>query len=351
MRNFLLFVLTIILLISACKKDDPPTALDVSLNSGVFIVNQGTLTASNASLSFFDNSANNLYNGLFYAVNLTQLGDVAQSISIYNDIAFVVVSNSGVIYAIDAKSAKLKGTISNLVSPRYMMVINDQKAYVSDLYSMDLAIVNPTTYEVTGSIPLGRTSEEMVIIGKEVFVANWSDFNQGSIVNNRILVVDSEIDSVTANIKVGIEPNSLVVDKNDNLWVLCTGGYNHVENPSLWKIDGNAHIVVDSIIFNELYSFPSNLEINGSGDTLFYLNNGIFKMPIDAATMPTDPFIKESAGREFTFLGVDPVNSDIYASNPLNNLTDGIVYRYNKKGYYLSQMKTGIVPAAFGFSY
>jgi hypothetical protein len=351
MRNLLLVILAIVTLFANCKKDDSQTPLDVTLNPGVFIVNQGTLSASNASLSYFDNSAVKLYNNLFYDVNTIKLGDVAQSITMHKNNAFVVVNNSGVIYAIDKITAKIKGTISNLVSPRHMLVVNDQKAYVTDLYSLKVAIVNPATYEVTGSISLGRTSEELALVGDKIFVANWLDINQEPVINDRIMIIDSNADTVSGSIQVGIEPISLVVDKNSHLWVLCTGGYNFVEKPSLWKIDGNTFDILDTITFSDLYSYPSNLEINGTGDTLFYLYKGIYKMPTDATELPENPFIMENNNREFTFLGVDPNNGDLYASNPLDNLSPGIVYRYNKKGSFISQINTGIVPAAFGFNY
>ena len=219
------------------------------------------------------------------------------------------------------------------------------------MYSLKVAIVNPSTYNVIGSITLGRTSEDLALVGNHVFVANWLDVNQEPLVNDRVIIIDSEADTVTGSIKVGIEPISLAVDKNYHVWVLCTGGFNAIENPSLWKIDGYTFEVLETITFTDLFSYPSNLEINGTGDTLFYLNDGIFKMPIDATELPDNPIIKEDNNREFTFLGVDPVNNDIYVSNPLDNLSPGIVYKYNYKGNYMSQVNTGIVPADFGFNY
>lgn len=350
MRNYFIALLAVLTLFSACKKDDP-TNEEVELKDGVFIVNQGTFTASNASLSYFDYASGTIQNDLFYSVNNTTLGDVAQSITINNNVAYIVVNNSGLVYGIDTKTAEYKGKIENLTSPRHMLILNDQKAYISDLYSKELSIVNPSTFEVTGNVPLGYTSEELVKIGSEVFVANWSAYTQEPLVNNNVIVVDSESDQVTDTIKVGVEPNSMVVDKNNNLWVLCSGGYNHVETASLWKIDGSTHDVLDSLIFSEVYFYPSNLEINGTGDTLFYLRTGIFKMPIDATALPGDEFVKETEERDFIFLGVDPVKGDIFASDPLDNLSAGKIYHFSSKGSFLPVTNAGIVPGAFGFNY
>lgn len=351
MRNYFIAFIAVLSLFSACKKNDPQPPPPADLKEGVFIVNQGTYTASNASLSYLEFSANTLTNNLFSSVNGSTLGDVAQSITIQNDVAYIVVNNSGLIYAIDTKDASLKGKIQDLVSPRYMLVINNDKAYVSDLYSQAIAVVNPTTFEVTGSIPLGYTSEEMSLIGNEVFVANWSAYTQEPLLNNNVIVLNSESDQVVDTIKVGIEPNSMVVDKNDNLWVLCSGGYTHAENASLWQIDAVSHTVVDSLIFEDILSYPSNLEINGTGDTLFYIDNGIFKMSLDANKLPEESFIRENETRNFVFLGVDPVTSEVFVSDPLDNLSEGNVFHFNEKGGYITTYKTGIVPAAFGFNY
>lgn len=351
MKNLWYLIIFTLLSIGGCKSDDPPAPVEVSLSDGVFIVNQGTFTASNASLSYLENEQSVLYNNLFAAVNGAPLGDVAQSISMYNGLAYIVVNNSGLIYAIDSRSCVVQGKISNLGSPRFMQIVNDQKAYVSDLFNFEVNIVNPSTYEVTGKINIGRTSEEMAMIGTDVFIANWSGYNQGEIINDRIMVVNSNTDQLSDTIKVGIEPNSMVVDKDNHLWVLCSGGYEYTEKPTLWKIDGQTHDILKTLTFPDLYTSPVELEINGTGDSLFYLNKGVYKMAISADTIPEEPFIQQINDRVFLYLGVDPVNGNIYISNPKDYLSTGIVYQYNKLGYYKAGFETGVVPADFGFNY
>jgi YVTN family beta-propeller protein len=349
MRNAFFIVLAFMLLLSACKKEST-TPVELTLQDGVFIVNQGSFTVGNSSLSYFQTTNNETFQNVFSAVNNVPLGDVAQSIFIDENTAYIVVNNSGLVYAIDRWTALYKGTIDSLASPRNFLKVSDTKAYVTDLFSNSISIVNPQTYSKTGEIKVDRSTEEMAMVGSEVFVANWSGYNQ-SLKNNKILVVNSGNDQVVDSIQVGVEPNSMVVDKNNNLWVLCSGGFENEEIPSLWKIDPASHHVIDTLIFPELELNPVSLEISGAGDTLFYLNYGVYKMAITDTQLPESVFIPENSGRYFLTLGVDPSNGNLFISNPLDYFGDGLVYRFDKYGNYKEQFGVGIIPGAFGFNY
>ena len=348
-KLFIAFSLAAILF-SACKKTSNGDPIEISLTEGVFIVNQGNFTVGNSSLSYFEPGLLKKYNNLFITVNNIPLGDVAQSITIDDSNAYIVVNNSGVIHIIDRWSAEVKGKISQLGSPRNMLKISDTKAYVSDLYKNSVTILNPTTYEVTGEIPVGRSTEEMVQFGSEVFAANWSGYNQ-TLLNNKVLIIDGNQDKMVDSITVGIEPNSMVLDKDNNIWVLCSGGYDNAAIPSLWKIDAANHTVKDTLFFPELELNPGSLEINGAGDSLFYINNGIYRISVSDTDLPDSAFIKQDDEKIFMTLGVDPVNGDIYASNPLDYQKNGKVYRFSAMGVLKSNMEAGIVPGAFGFNY
>lgn len=58
----------------------------------------------------------------------------------------------------------------------------------------------------------------MVRIGRYVYTNCWS-------YNNRILVIDTETDTVCDTIEVGVQPTSLVVDRHGMLWTATDGGY------------------------------------------------------------------------------------------------------------------------------
>jgi hypothetical protein len=123
------------------------------------------------------------------------------------------------------------------------------------------------------------------------------------------------------------------------------------ENPGLWKIDGSNGQVLKTFMFPVLESNPSALKINGAGDELFFLNNGLYKMSVNDTQLPTDPFISQANGRFFVYLGLDPVNNDIYIGDPKDYQSNGVVYRFSSTGVLKNEITAGIIPAAFGFNY
>ena len=120
--------------------------------AGLFITNEGNFQYGNASLSYYDPETKQVQNEVFFRANGMKLGDVAQSMTIYDNKGWVVVNNSHVIFAIDLNTFKEVGRIENLTSPRYIHFLSDEKAYVTQLWDNRIFIINPRTYEITGHI-------------------------------------------------------------------------------------------------------------------------------------------------------------------------------------------------------
>ena len=173
MSRKIINIVVILFLAWSCS-DEPVRTMffDLNTENGVFISCEGNFMYGNASLSFYNSENNTVQNQLFYARNNVPLGDVSQSLTLYENTLFIVVNNSGKIFAIDSETAEFKGVITGFTSPRYMHFISDKKAYVSDLYAHKISIVNPKTFEISGEIELSEnhTSEQMVQLGKYVFV-------------------------------------------------------------------------------------------------------------------------------------------------------------------------------------
>lgn len=340
----------LLLLMTSCMKWDYGENLtDFSgASTGLFIICEGNFQYGNATLSFYDPKTNTVENEIFFRANGMKLGDVAQSMTIYGDRGWIVVNNSHVVFAIDVDTYRETGRIENLTSPRYIHFINEEKAYVTQIWDNRIFIVNPKTYSISGYItvpdmPLSSGStEQMVDWENFVFCNCWS-------YQNKIIKIDTETDEVVGSLSIGIQPNSLVIDKKGRLWTITDGGFDGspygYEVPSLYCIDPQSFTVTRIFEF-ELGSSPSELQINGSGDTLYWLDDAVWRMDIDDTMLPSSPFIPFTETK-FYGLTVDPLSDEVYVADAIDFSQQGMVYRYSPDGLPLNSFYVGVTPGAF----
>ena len=316
--------------------------------AGLFVINEGNFQYGNASLSYYNPATKSVENEVFYRANAMKLGDVAQSMTLYGDTGWIVVNNSHVIFAIDPATFKEKGRIENLTSPRYIHFLSDEKAYVTQLWDNRIFIVNPKRYEVTGYIECpamtmeSGSTEQMVQWGKYVFVNCWS-------YQNRILKIDTTTDKVVAELEVGIQPTSLVLDCYGKLWSITDGGYEDspygYEAPSLYCIDAETFTIEKQFRFAK-GDAPSEVQLNGRGDKLYWINNDVWAMDVTADRIPVKPFIPYSDTLYYG-LTIDPRSGEVYVADAIDYVQAGKIYRYSERGERLDEFYAGITPGAF----
>ena len=197
-------ILILSLLAVGCMEWDYALDEEFSIDSsgrGLFICNEGNFQYGNATLSYYNPETCEVENEVFFRANAMKLGDVAQSMTMYNNRGWVVVNNSHVIFSIDLDTFKEVGRVTGLTSPRYIHFLSDQKAYVTQIWDNRIFIINPTRYEITGYIEVPNmtmeqgSTEQMVQKGKYLYVNCWS-------YQNRILKIDTDTDSIVSELEV-----------------------------------------------------------------------------------------------------------------------------------------------------
>jgi DNA-binding beta-propeller fold protein YncE len=342
-----------LLLMGGCESNQTPSdETPVPYGEGVYVLCEGSYGAGNASLWFYDRDTKEVKADVFGQANDAKLGDVGQSMLLHNGDLLVVVNNSGVVYSLDAATGVVKGMIENLLSPRFVAIApSGTKGYISQMYTNKVVVFDPRTMTVTGELELEGVadSEQMVIWGGKLFVAAWSN-------GHKIVVVDTETDTQVDLFEVGVQPYSMVLDKDGYIWVVCDGGNEWsylpegvtMEAPSLWKISAETHEATKLHTFTPGGYFRSRLAIDGQGDTLYFIYDAVWAVDVASGVFPSEPLIAVEGWGQYG-LDVDPFNGDIYIADAKDYVSNGAVLRYNDKGEKVDEFEVGLLPSKFVF--
>ena len=327
-----------------------PPPVNSSYQNGIFVVNEGNFNWGNASITFINENDSTVEQDVFKTHNDRSLGDVAESMQTFNGNGFIIVNNSNKIEVVSLKDFTSVKSMTGFSSPRFMIVVDSTKAYVTNMQT-NISVIDLATLSIKKSIFTGSWTESLIHFNNYVFITAIGLMNDPSSQRNaQILVIDTKSDQIVDSIKTSKEPIGMVMDKKDKIWVLCTGGYDHFEPPTLLLIDPSLHVVDKTFTFPNSDDTPSRLCINAHRDTLYFLNNGIYQMPVSSTAIPSSPFIPANQ-HLFYGLGIQPTNGNIFVSDAKDYVQNGVVYQYDQvTGSLLKTFPAGKIPGSFCFT-
>lgn len=351
-----IFVLMVIGIYSCTKNDseDPPV-VPAGYSQGIFIINEGPFQTGTGTITFMNRDGSGLQQKIFQDANEgLPLGNIAQSMNLEpaaRQDAYVAVNNASKVEVVDMQTFKRKQTIDNINSPRYIQFGPNDKAYISS-WDNTVKIVSTTGYEFFGQIAVGSGPEKMALVGSTIWVLNQGGFS----VDSTISIINTTDDQLVHTIAVYPKPTGIQVDADGFVWVLCSGkGWNGFPAPD----DSEAHLlcihpetfsILVDLEFPTTSDHPEKLVINKEGDQLFYNHvNGIYRFDTHGNELESTPVVPRSA--MFYGLGLDAQTNTLYASDPLDFVQNGRVYRYDAySGSLIDSISAGIIPAEFYFT-
>lgn len=356
-QNLLSLVLLLTVFIHACKKKDDDngnTAPVPVKDDAVYVINEGAFGTGNGSIDYYSAQSDSILNDIFGYVNVFPLGDVVQSMHVFNGKGYICVNNSQKIEVVNMTDFVSFGSSAGFQGPRYFLGINSTKGYVSDWFSDKIKVMDLTTLAIIDSIPAGSGPEQMLLSSNNVYVVNVGGYGNDSTVT----VINSNNNTVISTIHVGLNPNSIQQDANGKIWVLCggtvgpdfTGGTADDRAGSLVRINP-ATLAVDKTIPMISSEHPVKLAINSTKDTLYYLNGSdgyqgkVYRFGINDASTASSPLINKS----FYGLGIGPKTGDVYGGFTPDFTQAGTMFRYSAAGVLLGTQTTGIAPNGFVF--
>ncbi len=350
MFRFIFTMLLMAILLAGCQKDPSSVKEQKEAQSvGAFIINEGNFMKANGSLSFYSFKDSTVQNDIFQTINHRALGDVPNSMTVWDTLGFIIVNNSNKIEVIGLKSWKSVKTIQmeGSASPRNLAIAGNDKAYVTNLMANNVAVLDLKSLDLTGkTIEVGANPEEILVYKNKAYVTN-SGFGSG----NTVSVIDVTSDKVVRTIKVGDNPTSLMLDDENEINVLCTGRWpawgdttDTGTNGGIFVIDPARGQVIDSIM---VVGHPSEITYAGNDQGFFLLNGSVVLYSTAENKILNEKFISGF----FYSIEADPVSMQLFVLDAKDFQSKGDLLIYDLNGQLLKQTTVGIIPGAVTFVY
>ncbi|MBX7206072.1 MAG: hypothetical protein K1X81_11675 [Bacteroidia bacterium] len=328
---------------SSCKEEIPkrPFENPILITKGVFVTCEGNFQWGNASVTYYDftdSTAN--ATDLFAQKNSKPLGDICQSMCIHNGKAYLVLNNSSKIEVTDAGSFVSIATITGLVSPRYFLPVSDSKAYVTDLYANSVQVVDLQQNKVVKQIPLRGWTEELLLHNGKVYVTNLR--------SNYLYQINPLTDMLEDSVLLGLPSASLAVDKNQQLWVMCSQVLAQSAPSKLVCLATDGKSIAKTIDLGT--GAGKVLRSSPSGDYLYYIKTHVYRLNAADNAAPVNPFIYKSGSQNFYALGVEPLSGAVFVSDAADYIQQGKVSCYSSSGVFQYMFNAGIIPGNFWFN-
>ena len=347
-RNVCIWALAIGLLTSCDNDDDEVIDLpEGDYEKGIFVTNEGPFNNGSGTVSFISEDFTNVEHAIFSKVNNEDLGNIVQSMSFDNDLAYIVANVSNKINIVDRDTFEKQAEITEgLNNPRYFVAI-DGTGYVSnwgdtaDESDDFIAVVDLTSNTVISSISVPLGPERLLVNGNTLYVTNSGAFST----NNQISVIDASTNSVTTTITVGDMPNSMQFDNAGNLWVLASGnpGYLGETGGALSKINMTTYEVVNFDF--ETTQHPGSLGID-EGIFYYQMGGAVYKMDPSDDTLPTEEYISG-----LSFYNMTLNEGKLYGTDAKDYASNGTlsIYDITTKDS-LTTLTMGIIPGGVYFN-
>jgi len=330
-----------LLLLNGCQKDNKGNGKPVTVPSNsVLVINEGNLNWGNASIDLYDLKDSAYTSDVFKQANGRPLGDILQSVYVDSPNIYLVVNNSSKIEIVNSKDFKSSGSITGLTSPRYMYKYSSGKAYITDIYANSIHVVNLDERKVLTRIPCPGWTEELVGLGRDIYVTNFR--------TGMVYIIDGESDIISDSLYTGKGTSSILLDKDKKIWVM-SAGETGIENARISQIDPITRKIIHQTELTSVISgLAIRLRINPAGDVLYFLKDGVYQ--IDLNTVSKDPALLVPAnGQNFYGLDIRPDNGDIWISDAFDYTQRSRILVYSAQGQLKSSFKGGLISSAFSF--
>jgi hypothetical protein len=342
-----LFIILLILSVGCSSNDEKNPYASVDL----LVINEGNFLSGDGTLTTFDRRTAEVVQSAYQNQNGFPLAATLQNAYQFEDKLFVTTNSPSKLEIIDPSTLKAIAVIDEGLTNPYGFAAIDQTGVVTNWGDLNaetyiyedpfLAIIDLNDYTIKSISKVDQQPQHAIAMNDKYyvsFVGNYLD--QGSTIGIYNLI--NEELSLVESIEVDLSPDRMVVDQNNNIWVIHNSGV-------LTLIDTETDQVMRTIEGIVVNGFNEKMVMNHQGDQLMYLastfdppSTVIYQLTIDATTNPETPFI---TGTNFYGLGIDEEGM-IYVTNHNGFQGNGSVLIYDQNGTFAGDFSAGRGPNA-----
>lgn len=354
-------------LFNACKDEENLSPAERTLyqnQCGYFILHEGTFGRQNAEVYFKTyatcqgkNQTEQLLDNLFNrnnGKNLVSEFSNLQSAFIHDKKMYLMAGQNVEIVGVD--TYKKTATVEQVENARYGVVSGD-KLYVSDWGNYDANFQTPNNailvFNIKNnfsfikkiSLQADFRPEMLVAVGNKIFVATPG--NPFGVVQKNIQVIDATKDERVASIAVADEPLAMLLDNQNQLWVLC--GTNTIArvNPQTNKVEEK----IDAILS---YIITSKATWDSKKENIYFITDsgwlGGYKTAVYSFNTKMKSFQKITEGKNFYGIGFDAKNNLLLVTDHQGFSGKGKVHVFSLSGQNQNKsFEVGFVPNGFIF--
>lgn len=344
MNKLIIASICFIFTILACSKDE--NSVSNNYATGTFVVNEGPFQTGTGTITYYDGT-NAIQNVFEKENNDNVLGNIAQSMIKFNDKYFISINNANKIQIVNAKTFKAIGSI-DVILPRFFAA-NNSKLYATswseDFTTGAINEIDPINFKVIKSIVINGLVDKMVIKNDVLYATIGS--TPGVTHPNHVLVLDTKTNTITDTIAVGDNPNDLVIDKNGDIWVICSG-FGAWPDPNLATAGSMHRISGNTSVFN--YTLPTDskgITIDAAGEYIYYLSDGKVMQHAVSNTTTVD---KEITTGYYYSIGLNKDTGELFLGNPLDYQGAGKIDIIHPLTLKRKEFTSGVIPSSFYFS-
>lgn len=351
-NDLLIISLVMLFSITACG-DDPLSNEPEAEIINLLVANEGNWSDGNGSITSYNPETGQVIQEKFQQVNARPLAGIIQSTVWSGDRLFIAANNRDKIEVANEETLESIATIhldeSPALTPSAFAFLNEQKGYVSGLYSNSVFAVDLENYTVDGNqIEVGSNPVDLLVAGSRLYVAN-SGFGN----DNTVTVIDTNTDEVITTVTTGAGPIRLKADSEGRIWVVCSGLKAYDEN---WQRDPDHDIpgqidildISDHQITATIKTggFPKSIALGEERGQAWVVNEEAVQLiDMNRYEVLDGAFI----ARSFNGIGLSTAEERLYLAQSRGYTQSGQAMIYNLEGAAVDSFQAGIAPMDFHF--